>query len=388
MMKRLLTIGLAFSLALTASAGPFCMHEEETPAQKKHKRDLEDDAKLGSEYAKQIDKELKPSKNEALVARVQKIGKEMADIANITMVRVSWGDKRLNPFTYTFKVVEGKDVNAFSLPGGTIYVYEGLLQYAETDDELAGVLAHEVAHASLRHIATLRQESSKLSSFTIPLILISILTANPALASATGMLGQAIGSGWSVKAETAADLAAFDYMRQSKYDPAGILTLMERLAYDERNRPQFDWGIYRTHPPSSERASALRDLLAEVKHPIRRSVVTTTLRATPKPQEDGSVQLVFAGRRLFTFYGEHAKERAEESAKAINACFDRVPKLHEVTAFDGDSVEYQGAPLIQITDADEKGSGKPLSELLQSTLGAVKAGIYDLRYRVWDFFAR
>ncbi len=102
------------------------------------------------------------------------IGGELAAIANASKVRTTWGDKRLNPFEYTFKVVE-EDVNAFSLPGGYIYIYEGLVKYAESDDELAGVLAHEIAHASMRHVATMQREAGKLSAMQNPLILAAIL---------------------------------------------------------------------------------------------------------------------------------------------------------------------------------------------------------------------
>jgi predicted Zn-dependent protease len=356
-------------------------------ADPKHARDLESDEKLGAEYSAQVDKELKLSQDKEGQERISRIGGKLAEIANRTHVRVSWGDSRLNPFHYKFKLIEGKDVNAFSLPGGTIYVYEGLLKYAETDDELAGVLAHEIAHASLRHIATLRREASKLEAITIPLILIGVLTGNAAIASGTSMFSQAQGSGWSVKAEKAADLAAFDYLKDSGFNSVGLLTMMERLAYDDRNRPKIDWGIFQTHPPSAQRAEALRDLFNEAKIPILRSRVSTSMRAQVVEATDGTVTLTHLGRKIFVFRGEDASARAKEAATKLNNCFDVVPKIYEVTAFDSDGIEYKDEVLIQVTDADAAGTNKSVSELQDQALKAIKASIYEIRYRVWDFFA-
>jgi len=358
------------------------------PADAKHQRDLESDEKMGAEYSAQVEKELKLSQDKESLERINRIGGKLAEVANRTLVRVSWGDSRLNPFHYKFKLVEGKDVNAFSLPGGTIYVYEGLVKFIESDDELAGVLAHEIAHASLRHIATLRREASKLEAITIPLILIGVLTGNAAIAQGTSLFNQAQGSGWSVKAEKAADLAAFDYMRDSGFNQVGLLTMMERLAYDERNRPKIDWGIFQTHPPSAQRAEALRDLFAEAKIPVLRSRVSTSMRAMLKDEADGSVTLSYLGRTIFVFRGEEAAQRAQTAAQNINACFDEVPKIYEVTGFDSDGIEYKNEVLLQVTEADTATTGKSVSALQDQALKAIKAAIYEIRYRVWDFFAR
>lgn len=357
-------------------------------AASRHEKDLENDRKLGKQYSEEVEKELKLSDNAEMLARVQRVGQIFAKIANENAVEVTWGDPRLSKFDYTFKLVQGKDVNAFSIPGGYIYVYEGLVNFVESDDELAGVLAHEVAHASLRHIATLQRESSKLSIITIPLILVGILTGNAGILTGGQLLGQALGSGWSVKAEEASDWAGFQYMQKSEYNPIGMMTMMERLAYQDRMSAKIDWGIFQTHPPSLERAQALRDRLAAANLQVQRSKVTTSMSTQISPQEDGSVKVSFLNVLIYTFRGANAKDRAIIAAERLNSFFDGIPKIHDVRLYGFDSVEGKGVPLIQIEEDEIVAHEKGQMDLLRTTEAAIKRATYDLSYRVWDFYAR
>src|SRR5262249_439382 len=118
-------------------------------AQKTAKPPPEDpEVKVGRDSAAETEKEVKFITEPAIVERVNRIGQEIAAIANSTEIPATWGDPKVKKFNYSFRVVDDKDVNAFSLPGGFIYVNKGLLDYVHSDDELAGVLAHEVAHAA------------------------------------------------------------------------------------------------------------------------------------------------------------------------------------------------------------------------------------------------
>lgn len=355
----------------------------------RHRADLEADIALGREYSVQVEKELVLSKNQEIQARVKRLGEELALVANAHAVTVTWGDARLNPFSYQFRVVEGKDVNAFSLPGGFIYIYEGLVNYAESDDELAGVLAHEIAHASFRHVATLRREQSRLEAITLPLILLSIFaggTDATNVANAGMLMNQAIGSGWSVRAEEAADTGGLQYMQLSGLNPVGMLTFMERLAYDDRKRANIDWGIYRTHPPSRDRAENLRTGLKAAGIPLARSAVSTTLRTTVSSDAEGTgVTVSFAGHRMLTFGGPEAAARAAEFAKGFNTFMDEVPKLHEVRG-EGASILGRTRRLVTLTDADAALKNRSLDQLVRETVQSIKAAVYDLNYRVWDAY--
>lgn len=354
----------------------------------RHQADLKADAELGAKYAAEIEKDpkLKVSTNAEMIARLQRIGGELAQIANSTPVEVSWGDSRLNPFSYQFRVLQGDEINAFSIPGGYIYFYEGLIKYAESDDELAGVVAHEIAHASFRHVATLRREASKLDVIQIPLILAAILTGGATaqgLLLGGGLLGTAMTSGWSVKAEQSADFGGFQYMRKSRYNPLGLLTFMERLAYDDRNKAQFDWGIFQTHPPSRERAQAIVRRLGEAGIPIRRSQVTQSFRTQIKPGDDGSVELSFNSVKVFSFAGSNALIRADEAAANLDAFFDGLPKMFEVTV-DGANLLGRGKVLFEVTAEEVALAKQPMADVAEEAARRLKRVAYDLSYRTWD----
>src|SRR5579885_1407819 len=109
----------------------------------KHQKEIDADKKEGAQYVIDVEKHEKLSTNEDMQNRVKRIGAVMAAIANKTHLIALWGDKRFSKFDYDFKVLQGKDnVNAFSLPGGHIYVYEGLINFVQSDDELAAVIGH------------------------------------------------------------------------------------------------------------------------------------------------------------------------------------------------------------------------------------------------------
>lgn len=357
--------------------------------QKRHNDDLAKDRETGQKYATQVDKELKPSEDKEATARVERIGAEIAAIANEGSVVTTWGDARFNPFEYRFKLVQDKDINAFSLPGGYIYVYDGLVKSSESDDELAGVLAHEVAHAALRHVATLQREQSRMQSVQIPLVLLAILTGGATAAMNTlqvsSLVGTAVGSGWSVKAEQAADYGGFQYLLKSKYDPTGMLTFMERLAQAEQRKPLgFDLGIYRTHPPSQERAESLMRYMRESNIPIRRSRVAASCRVDVKPHEDGTVRLAFRDKTLIAFSGPDALVRADQSAERMNAYFDSEPELYELQMNPEGRILGRRQPLIELSHDDAVAAKTSVAALTEDTARNVKRAMASLSYRVWS----
>jgi beta-barrel assembly-enhancing protease len=353
----------------------------------RHLRDLQRDREVGKKYSEIADKEVKLSEDKEKLARVQRIGAELGAIANQTLVTVSWGDPRLNPFEYEFKLIDDKDINAFSLPGGFIYVNTGLLDYAESDDELAGVLGHEIAHASFRHLAYLEREREKLSLVQLPLILIAIMTggargAGEAL-TVSQLYATAKGSGWSVSAEQAADYGGFQYLMKSKYDPTGMLTFMERLAKDERSRPQIDWGIFRTHPPGRERADSLIRYMRGSGAPIRRSRVSSSFRSEVKNAEGGT-EIWFGGRKIVGFSGADAPSRAAETAIRLNEFYDSMPELYDIGSGESGIVLGRRQPVIELKAEDAAAKNMSLKALQSEVVRNMRTALYGLAYRVWD----
>ena len=351
--------------------------------EERHKKEVADDVKLGKEVAAQVDKEIPASDNVEYKDRVQRIGGEIAEIANKSIVKVTWGDPRLNIYAYEFKVLKGDEVNAFSLPGGFIYIYEGALKFCESDDELAGILAHEVSHASFRHIATLRREQSKFDMVNIPLILAAIFSRSPEAGNilvGADLLNRAVGSGWGVKAEESADFGGLQYMLGSKYNPIGMLTFMERLAFRDRALPNANYSILQTHPPTAERAKSLMSRLREYNVPVRRSLVSASLRSNVLPGEEGAVELWFGKTKLYVFGGTDALTRADSAGSALDQFFDTVPALYELSLRSNTKIVGQERLLIETSPDD----GPNPSQKAEVAMAALKKLLFDLNYRLWQ----
>lgn len=346
------------------------------------RKDVEGDIEKGKKYSEEIDKEAKASTNEDMIARVKAIGSEVAELANEQQSVALWGDRRFCQFPYNFKLIEGNDVNAFSLPGGTIYVYEGLVKFAESDDELAGVFSHEISHAAFRHLATLEKEQAKLSLINIPLLIAAALSRDSkAMAGLTAaqLATQGLLSGWSVQAETSADYGAIQILSRSRYNPVGMLTFMERLEFRDRFGPQVDWGIYRTHPPSKDRARFIIGALKEFKVPIKRSAVTLTFSARSVPV-DGTFELWFGSEKIHVFRGADARDRAAQATLKLNAFVDSMPQMIQVGS-DGATVVGRNRPLFSV-DSTDLINGNTVDQAVRDAVTSLKRIVFDLSYRL------
>lgn len=345
----------------------------------RRRQQSESDTKLGRDYITELEKELKLSEDAEAIARVQRIGSEFAEIANTYHFGATYGDRNHHKFEYTFKVIEDNDVNAFSVPGGFIYIYRGLLNEVESDDELAAVIAHEVAHAANRHVVTLIKERSRVELLTLPVIIAAILAggqAAPGIVTAAQALQQSLTSGWSQSAELDADRTGFFYMTKSSFHPVAMLTFLERLAFKEKTSPRIDWGIFRTHPPSSARARKLIELLNENSIPIARSKVTVSFAAVAEKLEDG-VLIKFGGRTLFTLRGSDAEQRSQAAVAALNQFFDSVPEAFQARAV-GSRLIGRNQTLIEFTNEDAE---DPVA-LAATALEAIKAASFSLSMRI------
>jgi hypothetical protein len=259
------------------------------------------------------------------------------------------------------------------------------MNFIQSDDELAAVLGHEITHAALRHLAWMDRESKKTAIFEIPLILAAILKGGQggqALATGyqLGKIGQM--SGWTVKAEKAADYGGFQLMQKSPYNSSACLTVVERLAQLERNRPDIDWGIFRTHPPSEERVAAiLKDF--KVGHVrVQRSAVTTSLTVNLKKVDSG-VEAWFGNKLLYTFTGEDARQRAEIAEKRLNSFFDNVPPMYDVQT-NGSKVLGGRELLIDVEPQDAARAKVPPSQLADKTAAQIKGALLNLSFQVWQ----
>jgi predicted Zn-dependent protease len=193
---------------------------------------------------------------------------------------------------YKVHIVATPMVNAFVVPGGYVYVTTGLLDMVESDDELFGVLCHEVAHNVNQHAIT-RMREAPIKKLT--LLQLATLVAQAAMVikgapegailadAATQHITAAVLNPGSVAAEVEADHDGIDYMVRTGYNPAGFLTFMERLASSSGKFFEEELGIHNTHPLTRDRVNAAKARLEEFGVPILRRLVTDA----PQPRWTG-----------------------------------------------------------------------------------------------------
>lgn len=162
---------------------------------------------------------------------------------------------------FTIKVLDSDDVNAFALPGGFLYVNKGAILAADSEAELAGVMAHEIAHVTARHGVEQASKATLANYAMIPLIFM------------TGGLGyiayQAAQIGvpltflkFSRGVETEADKLGAQYLWASGYDPNNFLTFFEKLEKKEKHKPGTLSKLFGTHPPTPDRIVKVQNLLS------------------------------------------------------------------------------------------------------------------------------
>jgi predicted Zn-dependent protease len=212
---------------------------------------IEREVNVGRKLAAKVEDELPPVLDTALQDKVDAIGQRLAAVCG------------RNELLYRFKVIQGEDVNAFSLPGGYIFLFEELVKKTSSDDELAGVLAHEIAHIAARH-AVHRSESGMAAQL---LQLATMITRQPAATSGVSIALQAAMLSYAREDEIQADRLAVRYMKAAGFDPVGMQTFLKTMqTVHQQQTPYLPRGVVRpnyatTHPGISERIAAVKEEL-------------------------------------------------------------------------------------------------------------------------------
>ena len=157
---------------------------------------------------------------------------------------------------YFIKVIDKDLMNAVSLPGGYVYVFKGLMEKLDTDDELAGVIAHEVAHINARHAV------KRIQSAYGALILQGLATQSSAqVARGVNFALISLFSAYSQQDEFEADRLGVKYMKLAGYDPHAMTTVLEKLKKEEDKEPSREYSYWRTHPFIAQRVSVVNQAI-------------------------------------------------------------------------------------------------------------------------------
>jgi beta-barrel assembly-enhancing protease len=216
---------------------------------------------LGRQLSAEVDREAKFIDDPVITEYINRVGQNV----------VLHSDAKI-PFT--IKVIDSDEVNAFALPGGFFYVNKGLILAADNEAEVAGVMAHEIAHVAARH-AMENQAKGMLAE-------IGLMAGSIFLGGLGGMLinqGAQFGAllgfmKFSRSAESEADMLGVQYLWAAGYDPNAMSTMFEKLAAKNKKKPGTFSKLFETHPQSVDRMEATRQLVA--RFPEKEEYVLST----------------------------------------------------------------------------------------------------------------
>ncbi|MEA3560310.1 MAG: M48 family metallopeptidase [Candidatus Omnitrophota bacterium] len=208
------------------------------------------EVKLGKSLAKKVEKKLKLSNDDLLRQRVKAIGQIVA------------GKCDRKDIIYHFDVLDIKEINAFALPGGYIYVYEGLLDNLDQesfDDELSYILGHEIAHVVAKH--SVKRIQSVLG-YTLLKLVIASNEKTRKISRGADLAFNSIMLGYSKKDEFIADSLGIKYMQKAGYDPQAAIKFLRKLREIEKSKPSKPLYYVSTHPTVHSRIANIRTAIS------------------------------------------------------------------------------------------------------------------------------
>ena len=282
---------VVLSLVLAASLGAFGQNKSEKPADEKDEKptvplstlnnldaignrnvgcdrglgnwvSLEKQTAIGAQYAHQVDQSSRLIKDPLVTEYVNRLGQNL--------VRNS--DAKV-PFT--IKVVDDDSINAFALPGGFFYVNTGTILSADSESELAGVMAHEIAHVAACHAAREMTRGNLAAIASLPLIFIGGWAGIGAQQVASLAL-PATFMKFSRGFESEADYLGTEYLYKAGYDPNGLITFFEKVEALEKKKPGFLNKAFASHPQTPDRLDRTQHEIDTILPPKPEYVVDTS----------------------------------------------------------------------------------------------------------------
>jgi len=380
-----ISVRRTFSLALLAalplaSASPALAAKAYTPQQEQS---------AGEEATKEILAETPEWTNEEQRARCQAILDALVPHSERPDVK------------YTVRLLDTDDVNAFSLPGGIVFVTRGLVQPTadpdlaqlaiQSDHELAGILAHEMAHNCHYDGLESAERSADVMKGGMAAALLVLLmgggTSGMFTTLSAGMnIGRGIMSHYSMEYESNADRAAVDYLAKSTYDANGLLTFIERLAARERSRLRQELGVLQTHPYSSERVQAIKRAMAAHGIDLNPRAVTNWSRAEPMDAmvhgKPAAVVMLW-DQTICTLFdtaptGETPAQRAQAAADALNDALSKGAASYDIGVESGEagpSLTVLGQRVVTVLPGDVEAPATT-TEVAEEAAGSLRAAMW------------
>ncbi|MGL5206363.1 MAG: M48 family metallopeptidase [Acidaminococcaceae bacterium] len=308
---------------------------------------------MGKDVAAQLEGKYGLVQDDEMQARVDAIGQRLAAVSD------------RQDLEYSFKVLNSDEVNAMAVPGGFIYVFKGLLDFMPSDDELAGVLGHEVGHIVKRH--SVKQVEKQLA-FTL---LTLILTKGQGFILADAAM-QALMAGYSRSDEREADEQGFALSNKAGFNPYSMLITVSKLQdlSDAKGNPGF--GLFSTHPEPEVRKERVNKALSKMN-------ITPTVTMT----EDGMAKIQ-DGNWQFSINQTYNSDKPEYRAKLMAGALylvkkrDYVDETHFLTVDDSffSDIYYEDIHILRVYAQDAAGY-----DSISSYAGAVAAKLQNWALR-------
>jgi predicted Zn-dependent protease len=223
---------------------------------------IEKQVAMGRGYAQQVESQIKLVNDPVVTEYVNRIGQNLVRNSDAQV-----------PFT--IKVIDSDVVNAMALPGGFFYVNSGLILAADEEAEMAGVMAHEIAHVAACHLAREQTRGTLMQLATIPLIFIGGGIGYGAYEAAgpAAMLGFLK---FSRGFEAEADYLGVEYMYRAGYDPSAFVSFFEKIQAMEKKKPGTLAKTFDTHPQTPDRIEKTQEEIAKILPAKQQYIVTTS----------------------------------------------------------------------------------------------------------------
>jgi predicted Zn-dependent protease len=215
---------------------------------------VEKEKEMGKRLVLQIERQLEIIRDPTVQQFLERIGERIVSHSGHA------------PYDFRFYVVKSPDPNAFAIPGGHVFLASGLIIMASSEDEIAGVVGHEIAHIKARHIAKRIERSRKLSLLSLAGILAGVIMGGKATGAMTATslaAGQALALKYSRDDEKEADQLGFGYLTEAGYDGWGLVTFLKKMHQTSFQPSGTPPSYLSTHPGTEERISYLLEKLRD-----------------------------------------------------------------------------------------------------------------------------